>query len=88
MNYVCVCVCVCVLSCVGLSAAPWTGACQAPLPIEFSRQEYWSGRPLPTLGDLLDPGIKPTSPASQALASGFFTTSTPEEVSNIDYEAG
>ena len=53
------------LSCVQLFAAPWTVACQAPLSMEFSRQEYWSGLPLPFLGDLLDPGIKPRSPALQ-----------------------
>ena len=39
---------------------------QAPLSTEFSRQEYWSGLPFPTPGDLLDPGIKPGSPALQA----------------------
>ena len=49
----------------------WTVALQAPLSITFPRQEYWSGLPLPPLGDLPNPGIKPTSPA---LADGFFTT--------------
>ena len=44
--------------------------------MEFSRQESWSGLPLLTPGDLLDPGIKPKSLASPALAGGFFTTST------------
>ena len=44
---------------------PWTVAHQAPLSIGFSRQEYWSGLPFPSLGDLLDPGIKPGSPALQ-----------------------
>ena len=39
---------------------------QAPLSMEFSRQEYWSGLPFPTPGDLPDPGIKPGSPALQA----------------------
>ena len=38
------------------------------------KQEYWSGLPFPTPGDLPDPGIEPTSPASSALAGGFFTT--------------
>ena len=42
---------------------PWTVACQAPLSMEFSRQEYWGGLPFPSLRDLSDPGIKPTSPA-------------------------
>ena len=42
---------------------PWTAACQAPLSMEFSRQEYWSGLPFPPPGDLPNPGIKPVSPA-------------------------
>ena len=45
---------------------PWTVACQAPLSMEFSRQEYWSGLPFPSPGDLPDPGIEPGSPALQA----------------------
>ena len=45
-------------------ATPWTVACQAPLSMGFSRQEYWSGLPFPPLGDLLNPGTEPTSPAS------------------------
>ena len=44
----------------------WTVACQAPLSMEFSRQEYWSGLPFPSPGDLPDPGIDPGSPALQA----------------------
>ena len=46
-------------------ATPWTVARQAPLSVEFSRQEYWSGLPFPSPGDLPDPGIKPASPALQ-----------------------
>ena len=46
------------------SATPWTAACQAPLSIEFSRQEYWSGLPFPSPGDHTDPGMEPTSPVS------------------------
>ena len=42
--------------------------------MEFSRQEYWSMLPFPTPGDLPDPGIKPTSLESPALAGGFFST--------------
>ena len=53
-----------------LFANPWTVAFQTPLSMEFSRQEYWSGLPIPSPGDLPDPGIKPTSPA---LAGRFFT---------------
>ena len=45
---------------------PWTVAHQAPLSMGFSRQEYWSGLPFPSLGDLPDPGIEPGSPALQA----------------------
>ena len=48
----------------------------APLSVGFSRQEYWSGLPFPPLGDLPDPGIKPTSLKSPTLAVEFFTTST------------
>ena len=47
-------------------AIPWTVACQAPLPMGFSRQEYWSGLPFPSPEDLLDSGIEPWSPALQA----------------------
>ena len=46
-----------------LFATPWTVANQAPPSIEFSRQEYWSGLPCPSPGDLPDPGIEPGSPA-------------------------
>ena len=62
-----VCVCAQSLICVWLFATPWTVAHQAPLFMEFSRQEQWSGLPFPTPGDLPDPGIKP-SLASPALA--------------------
>ena len=63
---VCVCVCVslCMLTCVQLFATPWTVAHQAPLSMEFSRQEYWSGLPFPSLGYLPDLGIKTSSPVS------------------------
>ena len=54
------------LSSVQLSWDSWTVACQAPLSMGFSRQEYWSGLPFPSPGDLLDPGIKLVSPAWQA----------------------
>ena len=47
------------------SATPWNVACQAPLIMGFSRQEYWSGLPCPPAGDLPNPGIKPISPALQ-----------------------
>ena len=53
----------------------WTVASQVPLSMGFSRQEYWSGLPFPPPGDLPDPGIKPMSLTSPALAGGIFTTS-------------
>ena len=61
------CLCAQLLSHVWLFATLWAIAHQAPLSTEFSRQEYWSGLPFPTPGDLPNPGIKPTSPASPAL---------------------
>ena len=72
-----VCVCVCVhaqsLSCLWLFVIPWTVACQAPLSMGFSRQEYWSGLPCPPPRDLPDPRIEPMSSASPALAGRFIT---------------
>ena len=62
--------CLVVKSCPTL-ATPWTAAYQAPLPMGFPRQEYWNRLPLPSPGDLPDPGIQPASPA---LADEFFTT--------------
>ena len=56
------------LSHVWLFATLWTVALQAPPSMGFSRQEYWSGFPLPSPGDLLNPGIDPRSPALQANA--------------------
>ena len=56
-------------------ATLWTVAHQAPLSMEFSRQGYWSGLPLPPPGDLPDPGIQPESLLSPALAGRFFNTS-------------
>jgi len=55
-------------------ATPWTVAHQAPLSMEFPRQEYWSGLPFPSPGDLPDPGIELVFPA---LAGGIFTTEPP-----------
>ena len=52
-------------------ATPWTVACQAPLSMGFSRQEYWSGLPFTSLGDLPNPGIKPGSPVLQADSSAI-----------------
>ena len=64
----------CVISLVQLFVTPWAVARQAPLSMEFSRQECWSGLPFPFPGDLPDPEIKPASFASPALAGRFFTT--------------
>ena len=57
---------------------PWTVAPQVPLSMEFPRQEYWSGLPFPSPGDLPDLGIEPMSPE---LASGFFTNEPPGKTS-------
>ena len=48
------------------SVTRWTVACQAPLSMKFSRQEYWNGLPSNSPGDLPNPGIEPISPALQA----------------------
>ena len=69
----------CMLSLVLTFATPWTVAYQAPLSIEFSRQEYWSGLPFSPPGDLPNPGIKTMSFKSPALVGGFFTTSATRE---------
>ena len=67
--------CKCVFSCVQLFVIPWTVSCQAPPSMEFSRQEYWSGLPFLTPGNLRDPEIKLTSwSVSPALTGGFFST--------------
>ena len=60
--------CVCMLnhSVASDSAASWTVTSQAPLSMEFPRQEYWSGLPFPSPGDLPDPGIEPSSLVLQA----------------------
>ena len=75
---VCVCVCVyvrvhaCMFGRVQLFSTPLAVARQAPLSMEFSRQEYWSRVPFSFSGDLRHPGIKLLFPASPA--GGFFTT--------------
>ena len=55
-----------------LFATPWTVAYQAPLSMGFSRQEYWSGLPFPSSGDLPNPGIEPESPT-------FYVEALPSE---------
>jgi len=69
--------CACMLSCsvVFYSVTPWTVACQAPLSMGLSWQEYWSGLPFPPSGwNLSNPGIEPVSTATPALAGIFFIT--------------
>ena len=74
---VCVCVRVCMLSCVQLFVTPWTVAHQAPLSMGFPRQEYWSGFPFAPPEDRPNQETEPMSPASPALAGGFFTSVLP-----------
>ena len=59
------------------SVTPWTES-QAPQSVRFSWQGYWSGLSFPFSGDLSDPGIKPTSPVSPALAARVFSTEPQE----------
>ena len=62
------------LSRVQLFAITWTAARQPPLSVDFSRQDYWSGLPFPTLPDR---GMEPTSFAFPVLAGGFITSELP-----------
>ena len=73
-----VCMC-CMLNRVQLLMILWTVACQTPLSMEFSRQEYWSRLLFPMQGNLPNPRAEPTTLASPALAGGFFTTVAPEK---------
>ena len=72
---------------------PWTVACQAPLSMEFSRQEYYSGKPFPSPGDLLDSGTEAGSSALQADSlpseppgKPYFTTRKHEKACKINGE--
>ena len=78
----CVCVCVYtqVLSHVQLFVTPWAVDCKAPLPMEFSRQEYWSRLPFPSLGDLPDPKIQPVSLVSPTLQADSLPTEPPGKI--------
>ena len=64
---------------VRLFATPWTEAYKAPLSMEFSGQEYWSGLPFPSPGDLPEPGNEPRSPALQADALPFEPSGKPQK---------
>ena len=77
---------VCSISHVQCFETPWTLVHQAPLSIELSRREYWSGLPFPPPGGLLNQGIKPVCPASPASAGRFFTTEPPEKSLKITKE--
>ena len=68
-----------------VSVTPWTVACQAPLFMEFSRQEYLNELPVPISRDLSDPGIEPASLVSLALAEVFFTASAAWEAPHLVY---
>ena len=73
------------LSCSAVSNSfetPWNVACQAPLSIEFPRQEYWNRLSFPISGTVPNPGIERTSLASPALAAGFFITNATWEAWN------
>ena len=76
------------LSRVRLFVTLWTVAHQALLSMGFSRQEYWSGLPCPPSGALPDPGIKPASLMSPALAGRFFTTNAHLGSPKIDEPQG
>ena len=65
------CCCLVAKSHLALLGPPWIVACQVPLPMGYSKQEYWNGLPFPFPGDLPEPRSKPMS---SALAGGFFTT--------------
>ena len=73
-SYLCVCAHLCPTLCELMALA-----CQAPLSMKFSKQEYQNELPFPTAGDLLDPGIELVSPVSPALAVRFFTTVPPRK---------
>ena len=71
--HTCMCVCLVMSNSLG-SHGLWVSKDQAPLCIEFSRQESWSGLSFPTLGALPDPGVEPLSLGSPAFAGRFFTS--------------
>ena len=69
--------CLVAQSCLPFLWPPWTVAHLVSLSVRFPRQGYWSGLPLPTPGDLPDPGIEPTSTVAPVLAGRFFTSQPP-----------
>ena len=77
------CVCAQSLNHVRPFAASWTMASQAPLSLEFSKQDFWNGVPFSPPGNLPYPGVKPASLASPSLTGRFFTASTTWEALSI-----
>ena len=73
------------LSRVRLFATPWTVAYQAPPSMGFARQEYWSGLPFPSPGDLPGPGIEPGSPTLEADALTSDSPGKPRLVCSLLY---
>ena len=72
------------LSCSVMPDSLWSyGSLQAPLYLGFSRQEFWCQLPFPPPGGLPNPGIKPVTPVSHALAGRFFTTELPRKPEHI-----
>ena len=89
MGYLELCLCVCSsLSCVQLFMTPWIVTCQPPLSMRFLRQEYWSGLPFLSPGDLPDPRIKPMSPALQVISyiTGRFFSAKPPGIPNLELQ--
>ena len=76
--------CASTLSRVRLFVTPWAVACQAPLSVGFSRQEYWSELPFHSAGDPPNPKIEPMSLASPVLAGRFFTSGATKEALPCD----
>ena len=70
-----------------LTATLWTVACQAPLSVGFSRQEYWNGLPCPPPGTLPDPGVEPGSPAPPALQADSSPTELPGKQTSVSCDA-
>ena len=77
----------CALSSVRLFGTPWAVACQVPLSMRFSRQEYWNRLPCPPPGDLPNPGTESTFLVPPALAGGFFTIEPPGKTRMQYYSA-
>ena len=75
-----------VLTSVKFQMSGWTIACQTPLSMGFSRQDYWSGLRCPSTGDLPNPGIESVSLMSPGLAGGFFITSAPRKPRELKFK--